>query len=44
MPHMPPITRALLIANVLIFLMQQFGGDYLLAHLGSSALVGQGAG
>src|SRR5438445_5905003 len=32
MPHMPPITRALLIANVLIFLMQQFGGDYLLAH------------
>ncbi len=32
MPNLPPITRALLIANGLIFLLQQLGGDYLVAH------------
>lgn len=32
MPNLPPVTRALLIANGLIFLLQQLGGDYLVAH------------
>jgi membrane associated rhomboid family serine protease len=32
MQNLPPVTRALLIANVLIFLLRQFSGDYLVAH------------
>jgi len=32
MPHLPPVTRALLIANVLIFLLQVPGGDAMLAN------------
>jgi len=32
MPQLPPVTRALLIANVLIFLLQVPGGDAMLAH------------
>jgi membrane associated rhomboid family serine protease len=32
MPNLPPVTRALLIANVSFFLMQQFDGNYLIAH------------
>ena len=32
MQKIPPVTLALLIANVTIFLLQQAGGDYLLAH------------
>ncbi len=40
MPNLPPVTRAILIANVLLFLMQQLGGDYLdgaFSHCGRSA-------
>jgi len=32
MPQFPPVTRALLIANVLVFLLQMSGGDAMLAH------------
>lgn len=32
MQSLPPVTRALLIANVVVFALQQFGGDYLLVH------------
>lgn len=32
MQNIPPVTRALLIANVLIFLLQQVAGDWLIAH------------
>jgi membrane associated rhomboid family serine protease len=30
--NIPPVTRALLIANIAIFLLQQVAGDYLVAH------------
>ncbi len=32
MPNLPPVTRVLLVANVLIFLLQQFDNGYLVAH------------
>lgn len=32
MQNIPPVTRALLIANVLIFLLQQVAGEWLIAH------------
>lgn len=32
MPSLPPVTRALLIANILVFLLQQVSGSYLEAH------------
>jgi membrane associated rhomboid family serine protease len=32
MPRIPPVTLALLVANVLIFLLQSTGGDSILAH------------
>lgn len=32
MQSLPPVTRALLIANVLVFLLQQLSGDYIVAH------------
>ncbi|MBS0516263.1 MAG: rhomboid family intramembrane serine protease [Proteobacteria bacterium] len=32
MQNIPPVTRALLIANVLIFLLQQMAGDWLIAQ------------
>jgi membrane associated rhomboid family serine protease len=43
MPKMPPVTAALLIANILVFLLQQAGGESMLAHfalwpLGASRL------
>lgn len=32
MQNLPPVTRALLIANVLLFLLQQVAGDFLIAR------------
>ena len=32
LPQLPPVSRALLIANVLVFLLQMSGGDAMLAH------------
>ncbi|WP_018974325.1 rhomboid family intramembrane serine protease [Rudaea cellulosilytica] len=32
MQNLPPVTRALLIANVIVFLLQQVAGDWLTAH------------
>ncbi len=32
MPRMPPVTAALLVANILVFLLQQAGGEGMLAH------------
>jgi membrane associated rhomboid family serine protease len=32
MSKMPPVTAALLIANILVFLLQQVGGESILAH------------
>lgn len=32
MPKIPPVTAALLVANILVYLLQQAGGDNMLAH------------
>ncbi len=32
MPTLPPVTAALLVANILVFLLQQVGGEGMLAH------------
>jgi membrane associated rhomboid family serine protease len=32
MPKLPPVTAALLITNILVFLLQQSGGDSILVH------------
>ncbi|MGH8122426.1 MAG: rhomboid family intramembrane serine protease [Rudaea sp.] len=32
MQSLPPVTRALLIVNVVVFALQQLGGDYIVAH------------
>ena len=32
MPKLPPVTAALLVANILVFLLQQVGGESMLAH------------
>jgi len=32
MSKMPPVTAALLIANILVFMLQQAGGESMLAH------------
>lgn len=32
-PHLPPITRALLIANIGLYLVQMLAGDFMVAHL-----------
>lgn len=32
MPRLPPVTAALLVANILVFLLQQAGGESMLAH------------
>ena len=32
MPRIPPVTRALLIANIVVFLLQQVTGDALIVH------------
>ena len=32
MPKLPPVTAALLVANILVFLLQQAGGESMLAH------------
>jgi len=44
MPRIPPVTRALLIANVIVYLLQQVGGGFVEAHfalwpLGDSELL-----
>jgi membrane associated rhomboid family serine protease len=32
MPKLPPVTAALLVANILVYLLQQVGGESMLAH------------